>query len=62
MKKFRTLKEELRNESLLLLNFESDANEEDLTALLKAWLISVSVILGALCIILIVVFILRNRQ
>ncbi|XP_049821714.1 protocadherin Fat 4 [Aethina tumida] len=62
VKKFRTLKEELRNESLLLLNFESDANEEDLTALLKAWLISVSVILGALCIILIVVFILRNRQ
>lgn len=61
---FRSLRDELRKcDGLELQSFDSESNkDEDLTAILKAWLIGVTVVLGTLCLILLVIFFLKTRQ
>ncbi|XP_044258008.1 protocadherin Fat 4-like [Tribolium madens] len=60
--KFQSLKEEFLKVGLLLMSFSSDSDTtENLEETLKAWLIGVSVVLGSLCLILLIAFILRTR-
>ncbi|XP_971388.3 protein dachsous [Tribolium castaneum] len=60
--KFQSLKEEFLKVGLLLMSFSSDSDTtENLEETLKAWLIGVSVVLGALCLILLIAFIIRTR-
>ncbi|KAJ8974156.1 hypothetical protein NQ317_003206 [Molorchus minor] len=54
----------LRNETeLILMSFPSTStSSENLEEVLRAWLVGVSVVLGALCVILLVTFVLKTRE
>jgi hypothetical protein len=59
---FQRLKNNFSKVGLVLLSFDSSSEtNENLEAILKAWLIGVSVVLGALCLILLIAFILKTR-
>lgn len=61
---FSQLVGQMRNRTgLVLLSFpSSSSSSENLEEVLKAWLVGVSVVLGALCLILLVTFILKTRE
>ncbi|RZC41945.1 protocadherin Fat 4 [Asbolus verrucosus] len=59
---FNRLKTNFSNAGLNLLNFQTgDSSDDNLEAMLKAWLIGISVVLGSLCIILLIAFLLKTR-
>ncbi|XP_018562325.1 cadherin-related tumor suppressor [Anoplophora glabripennis] len=61
---FSELVVEVRNRTgLTLMSFPATATStENLEEVLKAWLVGVSVVLGALCLILLVTFVLKTRE
>ncbi|KAJ8921830.1 hypothetical protein NQ315_008462 [Exocentrus adspersus] len=61
---FSNLAGQLRNRTgLILMSFPSTSgSSENLEGVLQAWLVGVSVVLGALCLILLVTFVLKTRE
>ncbi|CAH0558942.1 unnamed protein product [Brassicogethes aeneus] len=59
---FKELKTKLRSFNIQLQSFPTETYVEDLTSVLKTWLIGVSVVLSALCLILLIAFVLKTRQ
>nr|AHJ10508.1 cadherin [Alphitobius diaperinus] len=60
---FGSMRSAFLAEGLSLMSFDGTSNEtEDMEEILTAWLIGVSVVLGALCIILSIAFILKTRS
>nr|CAI5817515.1 unnamed protein product [Callosobruchus analis] len=59
---YTRLSVELKALNLKLLRFPSSNTTPDDTDMLRAWLIGVSVALGALCIMLLIVFVIKTRR